>query len=148
MSSVPEKFWLNKSLDAMTDDEWELLCDGCGRCCLVKLEDEDSGNIYFTSVACHMFDAEQCNCRDYSHRTSQVPDCLVVRPLTESLLAALPASCAYRRLAEGRGLADWHPLISGKAKSVRLAGISVHGQVISEEFVHLDQLEDHIISFQ
>jgi len=147
MSSTGGGFWLHKSLLQMTDSEWESLCDGCGRCCLVKLEDEDSGEIYFTNIACRLFDDEHCKCRDYSHRTEQVPGCLVLRPLNESLLAALPPSCAYRRLAEGRGLAGWHPLLSGDSETVVQAGIAMRGQVISEEFIHPDQWQEHIISF-
>lgn len=140
-----DKFWLHKSLDQMSDQEWESLCDGCGRCCLVKLEDEDSGDIHFTNVSCRLLNNESCSCRDYSHRSEQVPNCLVLRPLNEALLAALPHSCAYRRLSEGRSLADWHPLLSGDPESVHKAGISMRGKTISEEFIHIEQLQDHII---
>jgi uncharacterized cysteine cluster protein YcgN (CxxCxxCC family) len=147
MTIAEDQFWLHKSLEQMTDDEWESLCDGCGRCCLVKLEDDDNGDIHFTDVACRLFNAERCNCTDYNQRTEEVSDCLVLRPLTKSLLAALPHSCAYRRLAEGRELADWHPLISGDPESVHVAGVSVRGQVVSEEYIHPLELEDHIISF-
>jgi len=140
-------FWRYKGLEQMNAAEWESLCDGCGRCCLVKLEDEDSGEIHFTNVACRLFDEQQCRCRDYQRRQEQVPDCLMLRPLMPLLLAALPQSCAYRRLAEGRDLAAWHPLVSGDPESVHRAGISMRGQVFSEEHIHPDQLEDHIICF-
>ena len=148
MTEAVDQFWLHKSLEQMNDVEWESLCDGCGRCCLIKLEDDDSGEIVYTNVACRLFNEVRCDCSDYHQRTEQVLDCLVLRPLTAPLLAALPHSCAYRRLAEGRGLADWHPLISGDPDSVHQAAISVRGQVISEEYVHPQQLQDHIITFQ
>ena len=141
-------FWRRKTLEQMSDDEWESLCDRCGRCCLIKLADEDSGEIHFTNVACHLLDNSQCRCRDYQRRYQRVADCLVLRPLTAALLAALPPSCAYRRLAEGRELEHWHPLISGDPDSVHQAEISVRGLAISEEYIHPAQLEDHIISFQ
>ena len=147
MPSEGEGFWLHKSLEQMSDYEWESLCDGCGRCCLVKLENEDNGDIYFTNIACRLFDADNCNCRDYAHRTEEIAGCLMLRPLTESLLSALPFSCAYRSLVEGRGLADWHPLISGDPETVNQAGISMRGQVFSEESIHQDEWEEHIISF-
>lgn len=148
VTSPAGPFWRRKTLEQMSDAEWESLCDRCGRCCLVKLEDEDSGEIHFTNVACHLFNAEQCCCKDYQHRAEQVVDCLVLRPLTPPLLAALPPTCAYRRLAEGRELEDWHPLVSGDPESVHRAAISVRGRVVSEEYIHPCQLEDHIISFQ
>jgi len=96
----------------MTDTEWESLCDGCGRCCLNKLEDEDSGEIYYTNVACHLLDLENCSCKDYSQRLQRVPACIKVKIQTAAQLRELPHSCAYRRLASGSPLPDWHPLIS------------------------------------
>jgi uncharacterized cysteine cluster protein YcgN (CxxCxxCC family) len=111
----------------------------------VKLEDEDSGEIFFTNVACRLLDLERCRCRDYAHRSERIPQCLVLRPLDEVRLRALPASCAYRRLSEGRDLEWWHPLVSGDPDSVHHAGISVRGRAVSEEYVHPDELEDHIV---
>jgi uncharacterized cysteine cluster protein YcgN (CxxCxxCC family) len=145
VSSPAIPFWRSKSLDDMSDAEWESLCDGCGWCCVVKLEDEDSGEIFFTNVACRLLDTEACRCRDYAHRSVKVSQCLVLRPLSAALLRALPESCAYRRLSEGRDLAWWHPLVSGDTESVRRAGVSICGRVVSEEYVHPDELEDHII---
>lgn len=147
MDEQAEPFWQRKTLAELDDTEWESLCDGCGRCCLVKLEDEDDGSIYFTDVACRLFDEQQCRCSRYAQRGQEVPDCMSLRPLLDSVLKALPESCAYRRLAEGRGLADWHPLVSGDPESVHRAGISVRGKIIAESEVDLQDLEEHIIKF-
>ncbi|MEJ2686568.1 MAG: YcgN family cysteine cluster protein [Gammaproteobacteria bacterium] len=140
-------FWKTKSLAEMNDAEWEALCDGCGRCCLYKLEDEDSGELFFTAVACQLLDTDSCRCRDYPRRRQQVSDCLVLRPLTGELRRLLPPSCAYRRLAEGRELAWWHPLVSGRTGTVREAGISVGGRVLSEEYVHPAELANHVVDW-
>ena len=141
------RFWESKSLDEMTEAEWESLCDGCGRCCLNKLEDVETGEIHFTNVACQLLDSESCQCSDYAHRRERVNTCLVLRPFDHDLLPSLPETCAYRRLAMNQELEDWHPLISGTKHTVRTAGISVCGKTVSEEFVHPDQLPDHIIEF-
>lgn len=145
MSATTSEFWKAKSLNQMSDDEWELLCDGCGKCCLVKLENADTGQIHNTSIACKLLDTETCRCSDYKHRKSKVPGCLVLRPLTQYLADLLPGTCAYRLLDEGKELPDWHPLVSGNCQSVIDAGISVAGRVIPEQFVHPDELEDFVI---
>ncbi|HVY57778.1 MAG TPA: YcgN family cysteine cluster protein [Xanthobacteraceae bacterium] len=141
-------FWQRKSLVEMTPAEWESLCDGCGRCCLVKLEEEDSGRIYFTDVGCRLLDGETCRCRDYQNRSEQVHDCVRLGPENVGKLAWLPTTCAYRLLAEGRDLYWWHPLVSGDPETVHAAGISVRGRVgASEDTVSEDELEDRIVNW-
>ena len=141
------RFWEEKSLDELSDQEWESLCDGCGRCCLQKLEDEDSGEIRYTKVACDLLDGNTCRCTDYPHRFERIADCLSVRPLTAQKINWLPKSCAYRRLAEGRALAPWHPLLSGDPDTVRQAGISVAGLSVPENKVALAEYHLHVINW-
>jgi uncharacterized cysteine cluster protein YcgN (CxxCxxCC family) len=126
-------FWKAKSLEEMTLDEWERLCDGCARCCLVKLEDEDTGKIHFTDIGCTLLDAKVCRCSDYPHRSRRVPDCVRLTPTVVRTLSWLPSTCAYRLISEGKDLPDWHPLVSGSAESVHEAGISVRGRVFAVE---------------
>jgi len=140
-------FWKTTPLEQMSDAQWESLCDGCGRCCLIKLEDEDSGEIAFTNVACRLLDLRRCRCRHYAQRHDMVPDCLVLRPLRAEVLRSLPSTCAYRLLAEGRELLWWHPLVSGDPASVREAGLAVSGGAVSEKFVHPDALHEHVIDW-
>jgi uncharacterized protein len=141
-------FWKSKSLEEMTDSEWESLCDGCGRCCLNKLEDEDSGRIYFTHVGCRLLDAQACRCTDYGNRSAQVPDCVRLTPENVREIAWLPPTCGYRLRAEGRDLYWWHPLVSGDPETVHQAGVSVRGRVqASEENVPDNELEDHIVGW-
>ena len=133
-------FWKNKQLREMSREEWESLCDGCARCCLVKLEDEDTGKIHFTSAACKLLDGRQCRCTDYQNRTARVPDCVELTPENAGELNWLPKTCAYRLLAEGRDLAWWHPLVSGRAETVVEAGISVKDRTRSEEHFAEEEL--------
>lgn len=143
-----EPFWKQKPLEAFSRAEWESLCDGCGRCCLVKLEDEDTGEIHFTDVGCKLLDAKTCQCTDYAHRRRKVSDCIKLTPDTVRRLSWLPPSCAYRLVAEGRDLAWWHPLVSGSATSVHEAGVSVRGRVQgSEKDVKLKDYIDHIVAW-
>lgn len=135
-----EPFWRRKSLEQMTAREWESLCDGCGLCCLVRFEDEDSGEIIPTRVHCQLFDPEACRCSDYENRKAHVPDCVKLTPGNIEALPWMPLSCAYRRLYEGRDLAAWHPLISGDPESVHQAGVSIRGQTVNERV--LDEAED------
>lgn len=140
-------FWETKSLAEMTRAEWEALCDGCGRCCLNKLEDEDSGEIYFTAIACRELDIDTCRCRHYAERRQRVSDCVILHPGQTETLAWMPDSCAYRRLTEGKPLAMWHPLLSGSADSVHEAGVSVRPFAVPEQEVENEPLEDYILDW-
>ena len=125
-------FWESKSLAEMTAPEWESLCDGCGLCCLVRLEDEDTGEVIPTRVASRLFDDGLCRCVDHANRKAQVPDCVKLTPWNIDALPWMPRSCAYRRLHEGRGLPEWHPLVTGDPDSTHKAGMSIRGQTICE----------------
>ncbi len=141
------RFWQDKPLRKLDPREWEALCDGCGRCCLLKLEDADTGEIHYTNVACRLLDLDRCRCRDYAQRAERVSDCLVIRPADPDVFAQLPDTCAYRLRAEGRLLPDWHPLVSGDPDSVRTAGMAVAGRAVSEEWVHPEQLPEQIVTW-
>jgi len=138
-------FWETKPLDALDRQEWESLCDGCGLCCLLKIEDIDSGELFYTNVVCEYHDDKNSCCTCYAQRSTLVPDCIKVTPEVARTEKWLPGSCAYRLLAEGKPLFDWHPLLSGNPDSVRQAGISIHDRVISEKFVHSDELPEHLV---
>ncbi len=144
---LDEPFWRTKSLSEMSHDEWESLCDGCGKCCLLKLEDEDSGEIEHTDVACHLLDLGTCRCGNYPKRRQIVPDCVILTPKTIEELRWMPTTCAYRLINEGKDLPWWHPLISGEAASVARAGISVEGRAVSETEVEDADLEDHVVTW-
>ena len=138
-------FWKRKSLTEMTRPEWESLCDGCGRCCLLKLEDADTGEIAYTDIACSLLDQDKCRCTDYPNRQKRVPDCVVLTAANVGSLGWMPSTCAYRLLWQGKPLYDWHPLISGDPDSVHRAGISVQNKTVSEFDTPFEEWEDHII---
>ncbi|QPH55801.1 YcgN family cysteine cluster protein [Pontivivens ytuae] len=137
-------FW-TLPLDRLTKPEWEALCDGCGKCCLLKLEDEETGEIEWTSISCRLFDPSTCRCGNYAMRKMLVPGCVVLTPETLPEIAHwMPETCAYRRLSEGRTLPDWHPLLTGRAESVAEAGHSMGGRVTPEYEVDEDDWFDHV----
>ena len=137
-------FWRTKTLSQMSVPEWESLCDGCGLCCLIRFEDEDTGEIIPTRVACKLFDNDVCRCSNYESRQDHVPDCIKLTPWNIESLQWMPASCAYRRLYEGKDLPAWHPLVTGDPMSPHKAGVSVRGQTISESaLVEEEDALDH-----
>lgn len=145
MSSDRRPFWKTKSLAEMDRDEWESLCDGCAKCCLYRLEDADTRAVYTTNVHCRLLDTESGRCTDYPNRSERVPDCVTITPAVLEDPYWLPTTCAYRRLAEGKDLPDWHPLVTGDPDSVRLAGHRVCGRTICED--DADVLESHLVDW-
>jgi uncharacterized protein len=142
--TAPQPFWKTKTLAEMSRTEWESLCDGCGRCCLNKLEDEDTGEFLYTKAACKLLDLKSCQCTDYMNRAARVPDCVTLTAANVGELGWLPHSCAYRLLSDGESLKWWHPLVSGRAETVVEAGISVAGVAYSEEGITVDDLVEHL----
>ncbi|MBT5230593.1 MAG: YcgN family cysteine cluster protein [Methylococcales bacterium] len=141
-------FWERKALSEMNKEEWESLCDGCGRCCLLKLEDEDSGALAYTEVVCKYSDPESCQCTVYTDRKTLMPDCLILTPahLTVENLAWFPPTCAYRMLSEGIPLSWWHPLSSGDPNTVYEAGVSIKHRVVSEDDI-TDDIQEYIVTW-
>ncbi|MEE2999217.1 MAG: YcgN family cysteine cluster protein [Pseudomonadota bacterium] len=138
-------FWQNKTLSEMSSSEWDSLCDGCAKCCLHKIEDEDNGDIFYTNVACGQLNLNSCRCNNYAARTILVSDCIELKEHKISNLKWLPASCAYRLLDEGKDLPWWHPLVSGDSDTVHVAGISVKGRCVAE--ADISDFDDHIVTW-
>ncbi|MEC8429265.1 MAG: YcgN family cysteine cluster protein [Pseudomonadota bacterium] len=138
-------FWLGKKLDQMSQHEWEQLCDGCGKCCLHKLEDEDDGQVYYTNIACRYLSETDCRCRSYSERLQLVPDCIDLKPQDVSEFHWLPSTCSYRLIAEQKPLPQWHHLVCGDPQAVHRSGNSVQGKVIPEGQVDEDDYEECIV---
>ena len=137
-------FWETKGLTEMTASEWESLCDGCGKCCVIKLEDVDSGTIHYTDIGCRLLDADSCRCADYPSRKKHVPDCVVLSPERLDSLTWMPPSCAYRLLHEGKPLPCWHPLVTGEPDSTHLAGQSVRNRIFCENEIAENDYPKHI----
>lgn len=145
MNDAP--FWRTKSLADMTGEEWESLCDGCGLCCLNKLEDWDTGEVVFTSVRCVLLDGESCRCSDYEDRHATVPDCIQLDLKKVDEIGWLPPTCAYALVRDGRDLYWWHYLVSGDVNTVHQAGISARGRTVSEADVDVDDFEDYVVDW-
>ncbi len=145
MSRSPAPFWKTTPLARMSRAEWESVCDGCGLCCLQKLEDEHTGRIYYTNVACRLLDRQSGRCSDYAHRRLRVPDCIELTPDTLVDYRWLPETCGYRLLAEGEELPEWHHLVCGDRDAVHRAGVSRVGRMLGEDEVRDEDLEDYII---
>ncbi len=133
-------------LSELTDDQWESLCDGCGKCCMVKLQDEETDNVHYTNVACRLFDEEQCQCKDYQHRTQEVPECIALTLERAHEFAWLPSTCAYRLRYESKPLPQWHPLVAGNAEMMHQANMSVQNKTFPLEEVEV--LEHHLVSWR
>ena len=144
MSDSQTKFWQTKGLHEMSREEWESLCDGCAKCCLHKLQDEETGDVHYTKVVCRYMD-KQCRCTEYQRRNELVQNCVWLRPGDVEDFFWLPSTCAYRLVAENKPLEDWHPLVSGDPESVHRAGVSIQGRALSEDYVHPEGMEEHII---
>lgn len=145
---MTKPFWQTKRLDEMTPTEWESLCDGCAKCCLLKLEDEDTGEIAYTRLHCRLLDAGLCRCSDYENRKAHVPDCVILTPRSVSEIKWMPKSCAYRRVHEGRSLADWHHLVCGDCNRIHEEGHSIMGDTVSEDTVFEEDQIDWIVDWE
>ena len=138
-------FWKTKNMAEMSPSEWESLCDNCGKCCCIRLEDEVTGDIYITDVACKLFDPASCKCTDYANRSKKVPDCVTLTKNNVAQLKWMPRTCAYRLVSEGKDLPDYHHLISGSRETIHQVGMSVQDAVTSEIFVSEDEQATRIV---
>jgi len=143
--SKKQPFWKTISFDQMTPEQWESLCDGCGRCCLYKFEDVDTHEFFYTNVVCRFLDLETCQCTVYSERKEKMPSCIILSPTRIPKLTWLPDTCAYRLVNEGKDLPKWHPLVSGDPLTVHQAGISIQNKAIPEQDIDMRDLENYII---
>jgi uncharacterized cysteine cluster protein YcgN (CxxCxxCC family) len=141
-----QPFWKTKSMEDMTREEWESLCDGCGKCCLFRLR-EDDGTVYTTNVICRLFIEKTCQCSDYLNRSKVVPNCVVLNSENIHQLDWMPQTCAYKLLAEGKDLAWWHPLVCGDPNMVHEVGVSVRGKIEFEQDIDMNDLEDHVVDW-
>lgn len=145
--TLSDRFWESKRLEDMSQTEWEALCDGCAKCCLIKLEDEDSGEIAYTRLHCKLLDGSTCRCSDYENRKAKVPDCVILTPQSVAEIKWMPDTCAYRLIHEGKPLHNWHPLISGDPMQIHRDGHSVIGQTVSEDDVFEEDAVDWIFDW-
>jgi uncharacterized protein len=145
MAAKVEPFWIRKTLDQLDQGEWESLCDGCGLCCLQKLEDEDDNSVYYTRIACRLLDRATCRCSDYPNRRAQVPDCIQLTPAQADQFKWLPPTCAYRLVSERQDLPLWHHLVCGDPEQVHKQRVSQAGRMLSEDSVAPDDWEEHLI---
>lgn len=143
--NVDIKSITNKPLESLSNNEWEALCDHCGRCCLIKLEDEDTADVFYTNVICHLYDLEQARCSDYAKRKQKVAACIDIKKFGEGIYSQLPETCAYRLRYNRQPLPEWHPLIAGDFEKMQQAMKHIKYRAISEQGIHEEQLEDHIV---
>ncbi|MEL6323484.1 MAG: YcgN family cysteine cluster protein [Pseudomonadota bacterium] len=141
---MTKPFWETKTLQEMTTTEWESLCDGCGKCCLVLLEDDEDGSVWETDIACRLYDADKRRCTDYSNRHARVPDCVQITPENAATLTWMPTTCAYGRIARGEGLADWHPLVTGDPASTARSGNAARKSLLNEAEIDADDFADRV----
>ncbi|MCP4216311.1 MAG: YcgN family cysteine cluster protein [bacterium] len=141
-------FWETKPMEEITPLEWESLCDGCGKCCLCKLQDDKTGEVLYTNIVCRLLDISACRCTDYEDRKALVSNCAILTPANVKEFFWLPKTCAYRLLAQGKDLYRWHPLVSGSRETVHKLGISVRNKVVSELYIHPDQVQEHIVDWE
>lgn len=145
---MQKQFWKNKSLFEMSHQEWESICDGCGKCCLQQLQDEDTGELVFTDVACDLFEQQSCRCTDYENRSQKVPNCMTMNKDNVFECAEFaPPSCSYRLLLQGDDLPEWHHLVSGDADMIHQTGNSVSGKVRLQREIDQNEIEDYIVEW-